>query len=123
MNIAQMSCSQLPNAAALATIARMDPQLVLCFGPARYLTDPRLLAAMREVVPSLALLVSCVGRKLVMGARVDDEVDVVVEVLGKHTRVAGFYSYGELCPQRSGQACQLHNQTMTITHIQERPAL
>ncbi|HRK56429.1 MAG TPA: FIST N-terminal domain-containing protein [Burkholderiaceae bacterium] len=72
--------------------------------------------------PSLALLVSCVGRKLVMGARVDDEVDAVIEVLGQHTRVAGFYSYGELCPQGSGQACQLHNQTMTITHIQELPA-
>jgi hypothetical protein len=71
----------------------------------------------------LALLVSCVGRKLVMGARVDDEVDAVTEVFGPATQVAGFYSNGEISPsQRGGSACHLHNQTMTITHLTERQA-
>jgi hypothetical protein len=69
---------------------------------------------------SLALLVSCVGRKLVMGARVDEEVEAVSAVLGKRAAVTGFYSYGEISPLLSGLECKLHNQTMTITHITEQ---
>lgn len=72
---------------------------------------------------SLALLVSCVGRKLVMGARVEEEVDAVraslLQSCGRSVHLAGFYSYGELCPRVQGAATQLHNQTMTVTHIQE----
>lgn len=67
----------------------------------------------------LALLVSCVGRKLVMGARVDEEVEAVAEVLARDRVIAGFYSYGEISPLLSSTNCQLHNQTMTVTHIQE----
>lgn len=69
----------------------------------------------------LALLVSCIGRKLVMGPRVDEEVDAVVEVFGQHTHVTGFYSNGEISPALSGGLeCHLHNQTMTVTHLTER---
>ena len=69
----------------------------------------------------LALLVSCVGRKLVMGARVDEEVEAVTAVLGGNVRVAGFYSYGEISPGSDDSAgSDLHNQTMTITHLTER---
>ncbi len=71
----------------------------------------------------LALLVSCVGRKLVMGDRVDDEVDAVSEVFGRDTQIAGFYSNGEISPSQQGVSyCNLHNQTMTITHLAERSA-
>jgi hypothetical protein len=69
---------------------------------------------------SLALLVSCVGRKLVMGDRVEEEVEVVSDVFGKQATLAGFYSYGEISPFSPGSACHLHNQTMTITWISER---
>lgn len=69
---------------------------------------------------SLAVLVSCVGRKLVMGDRVDEEVEAVSHVFGKGTTLAGFYSYGEICPMLPGGECRLHNQTMTITRIGER---
>ncbi|GAB1392811.1 FIST N-terminal domain-containing protein [Rhodocyclaceae bacterium] len=69
---------------------------------------------------SLAILVSCVGRKLVMGGRVDDEVEAVADVLGSGALLTGFYSYGEISPFTPGSACQLHNQTMTITSIGER---
>ena len=73
--------------------------------------------------PGLALLVSCVGRKLVMGARVDDEIDAVTAVIGEHTHVTGFYSNGEISPSLGGGLrCHLHNQTMTITHLSERVA-
>lgn len=69
--------------------------------------------------PGLALLVSCVGRKLVMGDRVDEEVEAVGEIFGQDCALAGFYSNGEISPFAEGSECKLHNQTMTITYISE----
>lgn len=69
---------------------------------------------------SLAILVSCVGRKLVMGDSVDEEVEAVGDVFGRKATLAGFYSYGEISPFTPGSACHLHNQTMTITWIGEQ---
>lgn len=69
--------------------------------------------------PDLALLVSCVGRKLVMKQRTEEEVEAIRGVFGPDTSIAGFYSYGELCPFAQGGACRLHNQTMTITALAE----
>lgn len=66
----------------------------------------------------LAILISCVGRKLVLRQRVEEEVEAVREVLPQAV-LAGFYSYGELCPQDSVGSCELHNQTMTITTLAE----
>jgi hypothetical protein len=68
---------------------------------------------------SLSILVSCVGRKLVMGNRVDEEVEAVGEVFGSNSVLTGFYSYGEISPFTPGASCKLHNQTMTITCIGE----
>lgn len=73
----------------------------------------------REGGQGLAVLVSCVGRKLIMGGRVDEEVEAVSEVLGQGATLAGFYSYGEFSPFSPFGGCQLHNQTMTITCIRE----
>ena len=67
----------------------------------------------------LAILVSCVGRKLVMGDRVAEEVEAVAAVLGTTAVCTGFYSYGEISPFAAGATCRLHNQTMTITTIAE----
>ena len=67
----------------------------------------------------LALLVSCVGRKLVLKQLVEEEIEAVSEVLNKPT-IMGFYSYGELAPFGKHQQCQLHNQTMTITTFSEK---
>ncbi|WP_180130984.1 FIST signal transduction protein [Rhodoferax sp. BLA1] len=69
----------------------------------------------------LALLVSCVGRKLVMGDRVDEEVEAVADVFRQKATLAGFYSYGEICPMSGALDCKLHNQTMTITYLTEIP--
>lgn len=66
----------------------------------------------------LALLVSCVGRRLVLKQRVEEELEAVREVLPQAT-LTGFYSYGELCPQGNAGSCELHNQTMTITTLAE----
>jgi hypothetical protein len=67
----------------------------------------------------LVLLVSCVGRKLVMGGRVAEEVEAVARVFGQGALLAGFYSYGEISPVSPGVACRLHNQTMTVTYLGE----
>lgn len=68
---------------------------------------------------NLAILVSCVGRKLVLNQLVSDEVDAVRDVLGNETVFTGFYSYGEISPLNRETICELHNQTMTITLIAE----
>lgn len=67
-----------------------------------------------------AFLVSCIGRRLVLRQRTEDELDAVQDVLGPSAHLAGFYSYGEICPSAPGASCQLHNQTMTITTFAER---
>lgn len=74
---------------------------------------------LRGSAPELALLVSCVGRKLVLKQRVEEEVEGVREVLGSRPVLAGFYSYGELGPVAASGRCELHNQTMTVTAFAE----
>ncbi len=73
----------------------------------------------RKNKAELALLVSCIGRKLVLDQRVEEELKEVANVLGSQTRLAGFYSYGEIAPNDYEIDCQLHNQTMAITLISE----
>jgi hypothetical protein len=69
--------------------------------------------------PDLAILISCVGRKLVLKQRVEEEIEGIREVLGARTTITGFYSYGEIAPFSHGNRCELHNQTMTITTFSE----
>lgn len=72
-----------------------------------------------EPAPFLAIAVSCVGRRLVLGQRAEEETEATLESLGSHAVQVGFYSYGELSPVGVG-SCELHNQTMTLTAILER---
>ena len=67
----------------------------------------------------LAILISCVGRKLVLKSRIEEELEAVQDVLGKQAAMTGFYSYGEICPSAPNADCELHNQTMTITTLRE----
>lgn len=69
----------------------------------------------------LGILISCVGRKLVMGEDVDEELEAVQDVL-RHSTLTGFYSYGEICPHMEADDTKLHNQTMTITYLYEKKA-
>ncbi len=66
----------------------------------------------------LAILISCVGRKIVMGDAVEEEVEVIAKVLPGVT-LAGFYSYGEISPFGETKECKLHNQTMTAVYFGE----
>ncbi|MBC3908417.1 FIST signal transduction protein [Undibacterium umbellatum] len=76
-------------------------------------------STMEDRPAELALLISCVGRKLVLKQRIEEEVEAVGEMLGAETLLTGFYSYGEISPHMSGGPCELHNQTMTITTLLE----
>jgi hypothetical protein len=69
--------------------------------------------------PEFALLISCIGRKLVLRQRIEEEVEGVRDVLGESTVLAGFYSYGEISPFTPTARCELHNQTMTVTTLSE----
>jgi len=84
-----------------------------------------------EESPKLAILISCVGRKMVLKQRIEEEIEAVRDVLGEDCMFTGFYSYGEISPYteisqkygenvyKLGKGCELHNQTMTITTITE----
>lgn len=73
----------------------------------------------RKSSPELALLISCIGRKLVMDQRTEEEIEEVKAVIGDNTVISGFYSYGEMAPFSGQDSCKLHNQTMTLTLFSE----
>jgi len=77
------------------------------------------LQALDGKTPDLAILISCVGRKLLLKQRIEEEVEGVQSILGARVTLAGFYSYGEISPFAPGASCELHNQTMTITTLLE----
>ncbi len=67
---------------------------------------------------TLAIAISCVGRRLVLGERIEEETEAVIETLAPSATQIGFYSYGEISPHATGR-CELHNQTMTLTLLSE----
>lgn len=83
--------------------------------------DAALLAAnnVNSANPVLAIAISCVGRRLLLGERTEEETEATLEILPKGTSQVGFYSYGELSPYATG-GCDLHNQTMTLTTYAEK---
>jgi len=78
-------------------------------------------ASLKEhAAPALSIAISCVGRRLVLGERTEEETEATLHTLPAGTQQVGFYSYGEISPHTSGK-CDLHNQTMTLTVLSERP--
>ncbi len=71
---------------------------------------------------SIGFLISCVARRMVMGAAVEDELDAAMAELKNCQNISGFYSYGEFGPFFSLVDCQLHNQTMSVSIISEKVA-
>jgi hypothetical protein len=68
--------------------------------------------------PVLAVAVSCVARRMVLGERTEEEIEATLDALPPAARQVGFYSYGEIAPRADGP-CDLHNQTMTVTTVGE----
>jgi hypothetical protein len=77
-----------------------------------------LLDNLETLNPILAIDISCVGRRLLLGERTEEEIESTMSALPENSIQVGFYSYGELSPFSVGK-CELHNQTMTITTIHE----
>ncbi len=77
-------------------------------------------AALLDASDGLTIAISCVGRRLVLAERAEEEVEAVAEILGPGMDQIGFYSYGEISPFTDGR-CDLHNQTMTLTTLGESP--
>jgi len=75
--------------------------------------------ALGASAPGLSIAISCVGRKLLLGQRIEEEVQAALERMPKGSGQIGFYSYGEISPLVRGGRCHLHNQTMTLTYISE----
>jgi hypothetical protein len=73
----------------------------------------------KESDQCVSILVSCIGRRLLMGQRTSDEVEAAGTELGRDTLRLGFYSYGEISPHAKSGHCELHNQTMTVTMLAE----
>ena len=73
----------------------------------------------KSKAPQLAILVSCVARRLALDQLIEEELEEVREVYGDETTICGFYSYSELSPIKGSNICHLHNQTLTITTLSE----
>ena len=72
-----------------------------------------------ETAPELAIVVSSSGRKLILGQRIDEEIETIRDVFGDKTTITGFYSYGEIVSPQADSPCDLNNQSMTITTFSE----
>ena len=68
----------------------------------------------------LALIFNCIGRRLVLDSRANEEIQSITRNFTEATTVAGLYSYGEFSKRTSiGNHCELHNQTVVVTIFDE----
>jgi len=74
--------------------------------------------------PAFMLIFDCIGRKLVLGSRTQEEVTAVQNVLGMDIPMVGFFTYGEIGPidkrVRKLQSTRYHNQTTVILIVGEK---
>jgi hypothetical protein len=91
----------------------------LAAGAAKAARDAGASIAERRSGDQIAVLVSCIGRRLLMGQHTVDEVEAAGAELGSDVPRLGFYSYGEISPHGASGMCELHNQTMTVTALSE----
>jgi hypothetical protein len=69
--------------------------------------------------PELAIVISNIGRKIILSKRIEEEVEVIREVLGESTAITGFYSYGDISFVKGTSQPESNNQSMTITTMRE----
>jgi len=105
----------VPEGAAVRLMKANFDELIYSAGEAAVLANQ----LMDATAPELVLLISCVGRKLVLDKRISEEVEAAADIFPQSPAITGFYSYGEISPFRKTASCELHNQTMTITTLSE----
>ena len=84
------------------------------------LAGTRAMERLRADRPALVVSVSCLGRRLLLGERSDDEVETVVEGMPPGSAHVGFYANGEIAAGEAGARSELHNQTIAVTTFAER---
>ncbi|MEN8249196.1 MAG: FIST N-terminal domain-containing protein [Bacteroidota bacterium] len=74
--------------------------------------------------PKVILMFSCVGRKLVLGRRTEEEIIAVRKVLGDDVPIIGFYTYGEIGPidkmNKELSSPKFHNETVVLWALAEK---
>lgn len=105
----------VPEGAAVRLMKANFDELIYSAGEAATLAN----SYMEATPPQLVLLISCVGRKLVLNKRISEEVEAAADIFPATPVITGFYSYGEISPLKQTTSCELHNQTMTITTLSE----
>lgn len=103
----------------LAQLMRANfDRLITAADQAGELASKKMLLTGDKAKPVLAIAISCVGRRLLLGERTEEETESTLDSMPEGTQQVGFYSYGELSPYTEG-TCDLHNQTMTLTLVAE----
>jgi len=74
-------------------------------------------SALAPAKPAMAFIYTCLARKILLGLSTKEETNRIRKVLGADVPVVGFYTYGEYCPGKPNERCQLHNETVTVTAI------
>jgi len=110
----------IPKGSAVQLMKANFERLIGGASSAALMAKELLPATAQQMPQAMAFAISCVGRRLVLGERTEEEVEAMLDALPPGTKVAGFYSYGELSPYTTG-TCDLHNQTMTLTVLSESP--
>ena len=60
---------------------------------------------------------SCMARKIVLGRRTREEIELLREAIGPELPVVGFYTYGEYSRVKCNSPSFLHNETVTVSVI------
>lgn len=75
-------------------------------------------SALAGATPLAVIMFSCVGRKLVLGRRIQEEIDAVKECMGQDVPMIGFYTYGEIGPvdntNKKLSSAKFHNETVVL---------
>lgn len=61
--------------------------------------------------PVVALCFTCSARRVLLGTRTVEEYGLVRDIIGDKVKFAGFYTYGEFCPNLSNSVNEFHNET------------
>ncbi len=67
----------------------------------------------------VTLLISCIGRRLLLEQRIEEEIEEVRDHVPNDSFIFGYYSYGEIS-MNSIHKGEIYNQTMTITTFSEK---
>lgn len=68
----------------------------------------------------LVLVTSCGGRKLVLGSRTAEEIEIIKSIVSPEIAIGGFYGYGEICPLQDSGKTKFHNNTVVTLLLGEK---